>query len=60
MVVQAYANVFGDAAWHMEMIKKLKAYHKNMNYLGSTIITINKKEIQWQRNKDTTQEKMNN
>ena len=27
----SYANVFGDAAWH-----KLKAYHKNMNYLGST------------------------
>ena len=25
-----YAKVFGDAAWH-----KLKAYHKNMNYLGS-------------------------
>ena len=27
----SYANVFGDAAW-----QKLKAYHKNMNYLGST------------------------
>jgi len=26
-----YANVFGDAAW-----EKLRAYHKNMNYLGST------------------------
>ena len=26
-----YAQVFGDAAWH-----KLKSYHKNMNYLGST------------------------
>ena len=25
-----YAKVFGDVAWH-----KLKAYHKNMNYLGS-------------------------
>ena len=27
----SYANVFGDAAW-----EKLKAYHKHMNYQGST------------------------
>ena len=26
-----FKNVFGDAAWH-----KLAAYHRNMNYLGST------------------------
>ena len=27
----SYANVFGDAAW-----EKLRAYHKHMNYQGST------------------------